>query len=289
MQKLNFNAILLRQEDSNNGTGVPPIVYDFDIEKVKASGLFIDKNEHETTIKNYSKQIKDAENNGYKKLGDVLDNVSKEIATITGIERTEIEKEGKKEREQLNEYIKRVLTAKTTEPIEKEKQLREIFTKREKELLAEKQELEQSFVSLRYSNELQGAMSELLVGITDKQEYANNQDIFHALVVTKYPYKEFSKEHKRFIYKDSEGNILLNKLADPITTNEILAEVAKILPQRQQTKNATPSGLGNPKTNNSKPVTMDDILLQLEKDGITISNPEFSKKLAEYKKNNGLT
>jgi hypothetical protein len=287
MQKLNNNAILLRQEDSNNGPGVPPIVHDFDIEKVKAAG-FVPKEEFETTIKNYSKQIKDAENNGYKKLGDVLDNVSKEIALLTGIERAEIEKEGKKEREQLNDYVKRVLSQKTAEPIEKEKQLREIFTKREKELINENQLLEQSFVSLRYNNELQGAMSELLVGITDKQEYANNQKLVNALVLTEYPNKEFSKEHNRFIYKDSQGNVILNKLADPISTNEILAEVAKILPQKQQSKTA-PSGLGSQKTNNSKAITEDDILIQLDKEGIKVNDPIFFKKLAEYKKNNGIT
>jgi hypothetical protein len=286
MQKLNNNAILLRQEGGEGGAGVPPQTFDFDIEKVKAAG-FIPKEEFETTIKNYNKQIKDAENNGYKKLGDVLDNVSKEIATLTGIERAEIEKEGKKEREQLNEYIKRVLTAKTTEPVEKEKQLREIFTKREKELLLEKQELEQSFVSLRYNNELQGAMSELLVGITDKQEYANNQKLVNALVLTEYPNKEYSKEHNRFIYKDSQGNVILNKLAEPISTNEILAEVAKILPTKQQSK-VQPSGLGSQKQI-SKVITEDDILAQLEKEGIAVNNPIFFKKLAEYKKNNGLT
>ena len=287
MQKLNFNATLLRQLDSESGAGVPPIVHEFDIEKVKAAG-FVSKDEYETIIKNHSKQIKDAENNGYKKLGDVLDNVSKEIATLTGIERAEIEKEGKKEREQLNDYVKRVLAAKSTEPLEQEKKLRDIFSKREKELVSENQLLEQNLVSLRYNNELQNSMSELLVGITDKTEYANSQDIVHALVITKFPNKEYSKEHKRFIYKDSEGEIIRNKLADPITTNEILAEVAKILPQRQQSKTANPSGLGSQK-NNSKAITEDDILAQLEKDGYSINNPIFFKKLAEYKKNNGIT
>jgi len=287
MQKLNFNATLLRQLDSESGAGVPPIVHEFDIEKVKAAG-FVSKDEYETIIKNHSKQIKDAENNGYKKLGDVLDNVSKEIATLTGIERAEIEKEGKKEREQLNDYVKRVLAAKSTEPLEQEKKLRDIFSKREKELVSENQLLEQNLVSLRYNNELQNSMSELLVGITDKTEYANSQDIVHALVITKFPNKEYSKEHKRFIYKDSEGEIIRNKLADPITTNEILAEVAKILPQRQQSKTALPSGLGSQKQT-SKVITEDDILAQLEKDGYSINNPIFFKKLAEYKKNNGIT
>jgi len=286
MQKLNFNAILLRQEGGEGGAGVPPQTFDFDIEKVKAAG-FIPKDEFETTIKNYNKQIKDAENNGYKKLGDVLDNVSKEIALLTGIERAEIEKEGKKEREQLNDYVKRVLTVKNAEPLEREKQIRDIFSTREKELLKQNSELEQSFVSLRYSNELQGAMSKLLVGITDEQEYSNSQKLVNALIVTEYPNKEFSREHNRFIYKDSQGNILLNKLAEPISTPEVLAEVAKILPQKQQPKTA-PSGLGSQKQT-SKVITEDDILMQLDKEGITTSNPLFYKKLAEYKKNNGIT
>jgi len=266
----------------------PPVVYDFDIEKVKASGLFIPKEEHDTTVKNYSKQLDDAKNSGFKKYFEKIDNVSKELAVLSGIERIVTEKDGKKEYEEFTSHFQRVLAAKTAEPLEKEKSIRDIFAKREKELVSENQLLETNLVSLRYSNELQGAMSEILVGITDKTEYANNQDIVYGLVFTKFPNKEFSKEHNRFIYKDSQGNILLNKLAEPISTNEVLAEVAKILPQKQQQRTAPIPGLGSQKIN-SKAITEDDILAQLEKDGIKISNPEFSKKLAEYKKNNGIT
>lgn len=285
-----YNAPLFRQEGGEGGAGVPPIVYDFDIEKVKASGLYVPKSEFETTISNYKKQIKDAENKGYTKLGEIFDKTSEEIATLTGIKRLQTEKDGKVELEQMTDYVKRALiAAKNADSSERENKIKEIFTNREKELVTKNQELEQSFVSLSYNNELQGAMSELLVGITDKAEYANNQKLVNALVLTEYPNKEYSKEYNRFIYKDNKGDVILNKIAEPISTNEILAEVAKILPQRQQTKTATPSSLGNSKNNNSKPVTLDDILAQLEKDGITISNPNFSKKLAEYKKNNGLT
>ena len=270
----------------------PPIVPDFDIEKVKASGLFIAKDDYDTTIKNYAKQLEDAKNSGFKKYFEKIDNVSAEIATLTGIERLEIEKDGKKEKEQLNDHVKRALAAKNAEPLEKEKQLRDIFSKREKELLAENQLLETNYVHLRYSNELQGAMSELLVGITDKEEYANSQRLVNSLVMTEFPNKEYSKEHNRFIYKDSQGEIIRNKIADPISTNEILAEVAKILPQKQQQRTAPITVLGRQNNANNPQITVANIFEMVDKESPNLSSTNpilYFAKIRELGKNYGLT
>ena len=284
MKNFGINAILLRQEDGTGGTGVPPIdlpQYDFDIEKVKAAG-FIPKDELESHTKTFAKKLKDTETSGYKKLGEILDSVANEVTTLTGIERAEIEKEGKKEREQLSDYIKRVLSTKSAEPVEKEKQLRDIFSKKEQSLLTETQNLQQTIVSLRYESELQGATSKIFNGITDENELSNSKRIVSAVMTSEYSNKAFDNELNRFVYKDSKGEILYNtKTAEPLSTADILAEVAKLIPAKQ----VTPRGVGVTPQTKTTAYTKQDIHKSLANEGLIPGSREYQAKFNALLKN----
>ncbi|MFM7896273.1 MAG: hypothetical protein ACKO8L_10185, partial [Flavobacterium sp.] len=144
---------LLRQEGNDTGTGTLTTQVDFDVEKVKASGLFVEKTEIDKLQSTWSKKVKAAEENSYKLLGTKFDEISTELETLTGIQRNEIENDGKKEREKLTDYVKRIVATKQTEPLEKERQLREVFGKKEQTYKAEIESYQKQLLSLQYSNE----------------------------------------------------------------------------------------------------------------------------------------
>ena len=275
MQKLNNNAILLRQEGGEGGAGVPPIVYDFDIEKVKASGLFIPKDEFEKTEMTWKNNVKKAEDTAHKKYLSRLDEIAdNELQPLFGIERLKKEENGKIEFEKLSEYVKRGLETKKLEPLEQEKKLRETFSKKEKEYNDNLSKLQQENISLRYDSEYQGAASKILANISDEKEFEKANKVLTAMINTEYK-REYSLEYNRFVYKDSNGEIIA-KNGEPKTTKEILAEVADIyLPKNTQ----HPRGLTIAKaSNNSQQVfTTVDIHENLTKQGLTVGSREYTE------------
>lgn len=289
MKVIGNNAILLRQEGVEGGAGVPPQTeqptFKFDIEEVKSSGLFVPKDEFEKTVTNFKKQIESTKTQSYNKLGEVLDTVASEITSLTGIERIEIEKEGKKEREQLADYVKRVLTAKQSEPLEKEKQIREIYSKKEKEYTENLSKLQQENISLRYNSELQGATSKVLAGISDEKELEKANKVVTAILSADYT-KEYSTEYNRFVYKDNNGEVIA-KNGEPKTTIELLAEVAENYLSKNNPQ--LPRGLGNAKLSNNnsqKPYTKQDVHNMVAQKGFVLGTGEyqveFSKLVKEY-------
>ncbi len=291
MIRTGLQAIVLRQDDGNGGAGTPPPQLKFDIEEVKASGLFVPKEEFEKTITNYKKQIESTKTQGYNKLGEVLDSVANEITSLTGIERAEIEKEGKKEREKIEDYLKRVITAKQAEPLEKEKQLRDMFSKKEQNYASEISQMKQEVTNLRYSNEMQGALSKVLTTFGE-ENFEKNQEVVTAILATKYSNREYSTEYNRFVYYNIDKNnnkvVIENKNGEPKTTQDILAEVAEMyLPKNNA---AQPRGLGVANNQNSKPntFTTSDIHNELTKQGLKTGSREYqeaySKMIREMKK-----
>lgn len=282
-----YSRILLRQEgDPNGGEGGTP-QFDFDIEKVKASGLFVPKEEFEKVQSTWNKKVKQAEDNGYKLLGSKFDEISSEIETYTGVSRLEIENEGKKEREKLADYVKRVLAAKQTEPLEKEKQLRDTFSKKEQSYKQELENYQKKLLDLQYTNEYEAAKAKVLGGFQDEKAFEKAEVIVKSILAAHYGNKEFSQDYGRFVYKDSQGEVVLNKNGEPMTTKELLAEVAKTyLPTIQQD---TPKGLGVKGANNNKSiVTKDDIHALLAKEGLVAGTREYTVKYGELLKQHGL-
>lgn len=274
MRNIGLNAILLRQEGGEGGAGVPPQIFDFDVEKVKAAG-FIPKEDFEKIEMTWKSNVKKAEDNAHKKYLARLDEIAdNELQPLFGIERLKKEENGKIEVEKLSDYVKRGLETKKLEPLEQEKKLRETFSKKEREYTENLSKLQQENLSLRYNSELQGATTKVLAGISDEKEFEKANKVVTSILNADYT-KEYSTEYNRFIYKDNSKEVVM-KNGEPKTTIELLAEVAENYLSKNNSQQ--PRGLGDKKFSNSQQVfTTADIHENLTKQGLMVGSREYTE------------